>query len=70
MASAKFEESRYAVAESEENEFIDKLKANGTIVIDFTDEELAAFAAKIEKEVWPVIKDEYGAEFFDSVVGQ
>ena len=39
------------------------------IVYDFSDEELAAIKDKIEKEVWPEIKDEFGAELFDSIVG-
>jgi TRAP-type C4-dicarboxylate transport system substrate-binding protein len=66
-AASKMEEDRYAVAEAEEQDFINKLKENGTTIIEFSEEEIKVLSDKIEKEVWPEIKDEYGAEFFDSV---
>ncbi|QEK11492.1 C4-dicarboxylate ABC transporter [Crassaminicella thermophila] len=66
-AALKMEENRYAQAEAEEKEFIEKLKEHGVTIIEFSKEEIDAIANKVKEEVWPKIKDEYGAEFFDSV---
>ncbi len=71
MASAeKFETARWPLAEQETAEFEQGLKDNGTVVYDFTPEELTGFAEKVRAEVWPEIKDEYGAELFDKVTGK
>ncbi len=66
----KFEENRYAVAEEEQEQNEAMLADLGIVVYDFSDEELAAMKAKIQTEVWPLIKDEFGADLFDKVVGQ
>ncbi|WP_176461856.1 TRAP transporter substrate-binding protein DctP [Anaeromicrobium sediminis] len=63
----KLEEKRYETAEADQKEFENKLKEEGIKVIEFTDEELANFAKKVRETVWPEIKDEFGAELFDSV---
>lgn len=68
VASAeKMEADRWAVAEDETKEFEQKLKDLGITFYDFTDEELKGFADKVRAEVWPEIKDEYGAELFDEI---
>lgn len=59
-AADAFEKARYAVAEAEQKEFEDKLRANGTEVVEFTKEELNRIAEKVKKEVWPVIKGDFG----------
>ena len=68
-SSIEFEEKRFEVAEAEQDDFVQQLKDLGVVVYDFSEEELAAIKDKIEKEVWPEIKDEFGAELFDSIVG-
>ncbi len=68
-AAEKMEMDRWAVAEDETAEFMKGLADNGTVIYDFTDEELAGFAEKVRAEVWPEIKDEYGAELFDEITG-
>ena len=68
-SSIEFEENRYSVAEQEQAEFEQKLRDFGVVVYDFTDEELAAMKEKVVNEVWPEIKDEFGVELFDSIVG-
>ncbi len=59
-AADKFEKERFSVAEQEEKDFVKKLEENGAKVYNFTKEELAGFAEKAKKEVWPVIKGDFG----------
>ncbi len=66
-AAVKLESDTFVKAEKLQKEFEDKLAAGGTKVYKFTDAELAAFAKKVRAEVWPKIKQEYGAELFDSL---
>lgn len=66
-AALKFEQDRWAAAPTEEQEYVDLLKEAGAIVIEFTDEEYHAMAEKVRAEVWPQIKEEYGAELFDQL---
>jgi TRAP-type C4-dicarboxylate transport system substrate-binding protein len=68
-SSVDFETARYAVAEDEQAMFEQELRDLGIVVYDFTDAELAVMKTKIQEEVWPEIKDEFGAELFDSIVG-
>lgn len=66
-AALKFEQDRWAAAPTEEQEYVDLLKEAGAVVIEFTDEEYQAMADKVRAEVWPQIKEEYGAELFDQL---
>ena len=66
-AAQHLEEKRWEVAEAETDEYIQKLKDNGTVVIEYTDEELEAFSAKIREKVWPLIREDFGGELFDQV---
>ncbi len=66
----QLEEQRFVVAEEEQQQFEEKLAAEGIVVYEFTTEELSAMQEKVKTEVWPIIKDEFGAELFDSVVNQ
>ena len=66
-AATALEEKRFAEAEGEEKGYEDKLREAGVEVIEFSDEELKAFAEKCREEVWPVVKDDFGAELFDEI---
>ncbi|NCB42314.1 MAG: C4-dicarboxylate ABC transporter [Clostridia bacterium] len=66
-AALKFEEDRWAAAPTEEAQYVELLREGGAVIIEFTDEEYAAMAEKVRAEVWPEIKDEYGAELFDKL---
>jgi TRAP-type C4-dicarboxylate transport system substrate-binding protein len=59
-AADMMEKERYAVAEAEQKEFEGKLKANGTEIIEFSKDDLKKIAEKVKKEVWPVIKGDFG----------
>lgn len=67
-SSVNLENDRYVVAEEEQAQYEQDLRDLGIVVYEFTDEELAAMKTKIQEEVWPDIKDEFGAELFDSIV--
>lgn len=66
-AALKMEKARFKSAEAEEKDFIDKLEAGGTVVVPYSNEQLAVIAKKVKSEVWPVIKDDIGAELFDTI---
>lgn len=67
-AGKHMEEKRWEVAEAETGEYEQKLVDDyGTVIIEYTDEELAAFASKIRKDVWPLIREDFGGELFDQV---
>lgn len=66
-AAKEMEAARWEVAPSQTEEYEQKLEENGTIIIDFTDEELAAFAQKCADEIWPQLVDLYGQDAVDLV---
>lgn len=67
-AGKALEEERFVVAEEEQKNFEKDLAANGIEIIEFSNDELVAMRNLVKTEVWPQIKDEFGAELFDSVV--
>ncbi len=66
-AAKNFEDARWEVAPDEEEYYENLLEENGAVIIEFTDEEYQAMADKVRAEVWPEIKDDYGAELFDEI---
>lgn len=66
-AAKNFEAARWEVAPDEERYYEDLLEENGAVIIRFTDDEYHAMADKVRAEVWPEIKDDYGAELFDRI---
>lgn len=66
-AAAKFEQDRWAVAPDEEQEYIDLLEEAGAKIYTFTEEEYAKMAEKAREEVWPKLREDYGAELFDEI---
>ena len=66
-AAKNFEAARWEVAPEEEKYYEDLLEENGATIIRFTDDEYHAMAEKVRAEVWPEIKDDYGAELFDRI---
>jgi len=66
----EFEAKRWVVAEEDQHNWEKKLADElGTNVVELTDDQLAAMAAKVRKDVWPeVLKDvgeEWGQEILD-----
>ncbi|MGR3759215.1 TRAP transporter substrate-binding protein DctP [Roseobacteraceae bacterium NS-SX3] len=68
-AAAEFEAQRWTVAEADqgkwENRLADELGAN---VVSLSDEQLAAMADKVRTEVWPVVLEDVGAEWGQSIL--
>ncbi|MDD5833468.1 MAG: TRAP transporter substrate-binding protein DctP [Clostridiales bacterium] len=67
-AGAHMEANRWEVAPGETAVYEQKMHDEfGTEIIEFTDEELAAFASKIRANVWPLIREDFGGELFDQI---
>lgn len=54
--------------EEEDAKYIQMLKDYGIEVIEFTDEELAAFADGVRADVWPKLAETYTQEFLDELL--
>lgn len=59
----------YAFDEAEKNDrkYIDLLRDGGTVIIDFSDEQVAEISRKVRTEVWPQLESVFGKETFDKV---
>ena len=66
-AARDMEAARWKAAPGETKSYEENLVSIGAEIIPFTDAELNIIAEKVRAEVWPRIKDEYGAELFDSL---
>ncbi|KXL54219.1 C4-dicarboxylate-binding periplasmic protein precursor [Anaerotignum neopropionicum] len=66
-AADNMQKARWDVAEGETDEYEQKLRDSGTIVVDYTDEQLGEFAKVVREAVWPAIAEEYGTENFEAV---
>lgn len=64
--SREIEIRRYAVAEREERDSIDKLAKQGVEIINFSEKERALIREKVKEAVWPEMRKEIG-EAFDAV---
>lgn len=68
VAATNMQEKRWEVAETETAEYEQKLRDSGTVVVEYTNEKLNEFADAVREAVWPVIAEEYGSEYFESVI--
>lgn len=68
-AAADFEATRWTVAEEDqaknEQRLADEL---GTNIVALSDEQLSAMAAKVHAEVWPIVLEDVGAEWGQSIL--
>ena len=55
----------FKLAEDDENKYKDMLRAEGITVVEFTDEERAAFAEACHATVWPKLAKTFTQEFLD-----
>lgn len=69
-AAKAMEEKRFIDAEAQEKEFEDLLAEAGATIVEFSEEDLAAFARKIREKVWPLVKGDYGEELFEEIVSE
>ena len=57
-----------ALAQQDEQKYKDLLKDEGITVVEFSDEERAAFAKAVRDNVWPELAKTYTQEFLDGVL--
>jgi TRAP-type C4-dicarboxylate transport system substrate-binding protein len=70
-AAKKFEAKRWTVAEADQAKWEKRLADElGTKVVTLSDDQLAAMAAKIRKDVWPVILKDVGEDWGKSILAQ
>ena len=69
-AAEDFEATRWEVAEADQAANEQKLADVGAEIVELGDDELAAMAAKIRAEVWPVVIEDVGAEWGQGILDQ
>lgn len=68
-AAKSFEATRWDVAEVDQGKNEKRLADDlGTKVIELTDEQLAAMAAKVQKDVWPKVLEDIGVEWGQAIL--
>lgn len=68
-AAAEFESKRWEVAKADQAKWEQKLVDDkGTKVVKLTDDQLAAMAEKVHKDVWPVILKDIGEDWGKSIL--
>jgi TRAP-type C4-dicarboxylate transport system substrate-binding protein len=68
-AAAEFEAQRWTVAEADQGKWEQRLADElGTNVVSLTPEQLAAMASKVRAEVWPVVLEDVGADWGQSIL--
>lgn len=63
-----FSKNRWEKAEKDQGEFEQKLVENGAKLVELSDDELAAIADKVRKEVWPEILDDVGKDWGQAIL--
>jgi len=63
----QLEEDAFRQAQEEETKYDELFKKEGTVVYEFTDEQIQAYSNKIRSEVWPELEKEYGEEIFNRI---
>ncbi|NLV57967.1 MAG: hypothetical protein GXY67_04290, partial [Clostridiales bacterium] len=56
------------LAQDDEAKYKELLRDKGITVVEFTDEERAAFAQAVRANVWPKLAKTFGQEFLDNVL--
>ena len=66
-----FEATRWTVAEADQGKNEQRLADDlGTTVVELSDAELAAMAAKVRADVWPVVLEDVGVEWGQGILDQ
>ncbi|MFH2114406.1 MAG: TRAP transporter substrate-binding protein DctP [Spirochaetota bacterium] len=66
-AAIAMEKARYKAAPEETLDYEKQLAGIGVTIIPYTDSELQAIGESVKAQVWPLIKDDYGAALFDEL---
>ncbi|HSL39089.1 MAG TPA: C4-dicarboxylate ABC transporter, partial [Desulforhopalus sp.] len=68
LVAAQFEQSRWEKAKADQAKDEKRLADFGAQIVPITDEQIASIAAKIKREVWPVVLEDVGAEWGQKVL--
>ncbi len=66
--AAEFSKKRWEKAESDQSDFVKKLADNGAKIEQLTDDQLTAMADKVRKDVWPVILEDVGKDWGQTIL--
>lgn len=70
-AAAEFEAQRWTVAEADQGKWEQRLADElGANVVELSDSELAAMAAKVRADVWPAVLEDVGVEWGQAILDQ
>lgn len=70
-AAVDFEAQRWTVAEEDQGKWEQRLVDElGTNLVSLSDDQLAAMAAKVREEVWPVVLEDVGADWGQGILDQ
>lgn len=67
-AAREFEAARWVVAQEDQGKNEQKLAAEGAVIVELSDAELAAMAKKVRAEVWPEILEDVGADWGQGIL--
>lgn len=67
-AANNLNKKRWEVAEAETKEYEQKLRDNGCVVVDYSDDQLKEFADVVRAAVWPAVAEEYGKADFEKII--
>ncbi|MEJ2058394.1 MAG: TRAP transporter substrate-binding protein DctP, partial [Desulfofustis sp.] len=66
--AAQFEQRRWESAEADQAANEKRLADYGAVIVDISDDEIAAIADKIHKTVWPEVLEDVGQEWGQGVL--
>ncbi|NDR58804.1 TRAP transporter substrate-binding protein DctP [Aliiruegeria sabulilitoris] len=70
-AAAEFEAQRWTVAEEDQGKWEQRLVDElGATLVELTEDQLAAMAAKVREDVWPIVLEDVGAEWGQGILDQ
>lgn len=69
-AALAFESKRWETAEADQGAFEQKLADNGATIVELNDDELAATAAHVRAQVWPVVLEDVGQDWGQAILDQ
>ena len=64
-AAAEFQEKRFSRVPASDKEYLKKLADHGVTIMNVTEKQQAAFQKRIKDYVWPRLRKDMGAAFFD-----
>lgn len=72
IRSTVLEQSRasFDIAETEDQEYLERMREEGIEVVEFSDAELRSLAEYVRSETWPKLEDRFGSEFIEAIYSE